>query len=123
LWAFGQFRIAEEMLAHPPERAPGCRRALAKELARAYGGSTGHFAAAWGATVPGFDALERVVLSHPANLPARAREDLAAFSRRMVDAYVRIPSQACREAAPHHLNLGMRWAWISSDDLLAGSDA
>jgi hypothetical protein len=41
----------------------------------------------------------------------------------MVDAYVRVPSEACRAVDPHHLNLGMRWAWIATDDLLAGSDA
>ncbi len=121
-WGFGQYRIAEALLSHDPRRAPGCRRTLAEYLAEAHEGSETRFTEAWGGLVPSFRAVEEYLLADPALLTERAREDLGTFSRRMVDAYVRIPSDACRAVDPHHLNLGMRWAWIASDDLLAGSD-
>jgi len=38
----------------------------------------------------------------------------------MIEAYVKIPSEAAREVDPHHLNLGMRYAYISNPNLLAG---
>jgi len=98
------------------------RHTLAEYLAEAHEGSETRFTEAWGGLVPSFRAVEEYLLADPALLTERAREDLGTFSRRMVDAYVRIPSDACRAVDPHHLNLGMRWAWIASDDLLAGSD-
>ena len=41
----------------------------------------------------------------------------------MVGRYVRVPAEECRNAAPHHLNLGMRYAWISSDLLYEAADS
>ena len=123
LWAFGAFRLAEEMLLQDPARAPNCRRALAEHLRAAHGGDEAAFLAAWGSLVPGFDALAQHRVADRNALTDAARADLGAFSRRMIDAYVRIPSEACKAVDPHHLNLGMRWAWIATDDLLAGSDA
>ncbi len=123
LWAFGAFRLAEEMLRQDPARAPHCRRALVERLRAAHGDDAAAFRSAWGGLAPGFDALAEYRLPDPAALTDAARADLGAFSREMIDAYVRIPSEACRAVDPHHLNLGMRWAWIATDDLLAGSDA
>ena len=122
LWAFGVFRLAEELLTHDPSRAPHSRQALVEHLRSRYA-SGEDFAAAWGPLVTGPDAVASYLLTDLSTLSEQAVADLAAFSRRMVDAYVRIPSEACRVVDPNHLNLGMRWAWIASDDLLAGSDA
>jgi hypothetical protein len=122
LWGFGQFKIAEELLTHAADRAPGCRRQLAQDLARLYRGSDAAFAEAWGNVVCMFEEVERLVLADACCLTVKAARDLAQFSRKMADAYVRIPSDACRAVDPDHLNLGMRWAWIASDDLLAGSE-
>ena len=36
-----------------------------------------------------------------------AEADLRAFSRRLTEAYVSIPAQACRQADPHHMILGL----------------
>lgn len=123
LWGFGQFRIAEELLCHEAHRAPGCRQVLAQTLALKYRGSAERFCQEWGGAVGTFDELEQVVLPSADWLTDRARRDLSEFSRRMVERYVRVPSEACRLVDPQHLNLGMRWAWIASEDLLAGSDA
>jgi len=48
---------------------------------------------------------------------------LKAFNRLMVERYVRAPSEQCKKVAPNHLNLGVRYAWLAHDDLLAGADA
>ena len=122
LWAFGAFRLAEEMLLQEPSRAPHCRRALAAHL-REIHGEDAALQSAWGGLVSGSDALLEYRLTDRDRLTDTAQADLGTFSRRMIDAYVRIPSEACKAIDPHHLNLGMRWAWIASDDLLAGSDA
>ncbi|MNI07928.1 hypothetical protein D3C73_609480 [compost metagenome] len=45
------------------------------------------------------------------------------FNRLMIRRYVEIPARACKAADPHHLNLGMRYAWISNEDLLEGCEA
>jgi hypothetical protein len=123
LWGFGAFRIAEELLRHDPQRAPFCRRALVAHLQALYAGDPARFADAWGDLLPNVEALETYRLDGAERLSSVARQDLGTFSPHMVDAYVRIPSEACRRVDPHHLNLGMRWAWIATDDLLAGSDA
>lgn len=49
--------------------------------------------------------------------------DCAAFNRTMIRRYVEIPAKYCKEVDPHHLNLGMRYAWISNDDILEGCEA
>lgn len=123
LWAFGAFHMAEEMLLQDPARAPHCRRALAEHLRAAHGEDAAAFQGAWGGLVSGFNALVEYRLTDRDALTDAARAGLGAFSRKMIDAYVRIPSEACQAVDPHHLNLGMRWAWIAIDDLLAGSDA
>lgn len=124
LWAFGAFRLAEEMLKQDPTRAPHCRRALIEHLRPRYANIHPHaFLANWGGIIARLEDMEAVVLTDE-TMPAEiARGYLAEFSRKMIDAYVRIPSEACKAVDPHHLNLGMRWAWIATDDLLAGSDA
>lgn len=121
LWAFGAFHLAEEMLKQDPARAPHCRRALVEHLRETQDDAA--FRVAWGGLLSSVDALAEYRLPDSAALSDEARADLGTFSRKMIDAYVRIPSEACKAADPHHLNLGMRWAWIASDDLLAGSDA
>ena len=122
LWAFGPYHLAEELLAHDPVRAPHSRRALVTHLNSLYADVI-DFADAWRNIVATPEDLITCQLTNRSALTAQARADLAAFSRRMVDAYVRVPSDACRAVDSNHLNLGMRWAWIASDDLLAGSDA
>jgi hypothetical protein len=53
-------------------------------------------------------------------LSVSANEDLKAFTRSMIDEYIRVPAAAFRKVDKNHLNLGMRWAWIASDDFYAG---
>lgn len=55
---------------------------------------------------------------------SRARQqDFALFNRMMIRRYVEIPARQCKEADPHHLNMGMRYAWVANDDILEGCEA
>jgi hypothetical protein len=51
-----------------------------------------------------------------------ARRDFRDFSALMVREYLEVVSSETRKQAPHHLNLGMRYAYISSDLLYEASD-
>lgn len=54
------------------------------------------------------------------DLSATAAEDLQAFSVRMVERYFSVLSKECKQADPHHLNLGMRWAGIPPEWAVEG---
>ena len=118
-WAFvHDLDLAEELLE---TAAPShSRDALIAFLAQRYDGRIDRLNTAWGTAFDDFDALRAPVIR--ARRYSGARADLSAFSRQLVDRYVRIPSEAVRRVDPNHLNLGMRYAFLSSGDLLAGSD-
>lgn len=50
-------------------------------------------------------------------------QDFALFNRMMIRRYVEIPARHCKEADPHHLNMGMRYAWVANEDILEGCEA
>jgi len=120
-WAFVRdLVIAEELLA--VDSAPASRKALAEYLRDRYSGDVNKLAAAWKLDLGSFAELESRAIPHATRLSEAARDDLLAFSRKMIRRYVELPSQACRAVDPNHLNLGMRYAFITSDLLLEGSD-
>ncbi len=118
-WAFvHDLDLAEELLETGfPSHS---RDALIDMLAQRYGHGVERLNAVWGTSFDRFEALREPVI-RARRFPG-ARADLSAFSRQLVDRYVRIPSEAVRRVDPNHLNLGMRYAFLSSGDLLAGSD-
>ncbi len=120
-WAFGSNNLAAEMLEANPRTAT--RRALAAWLREKYSGDAAAWAKAWGLGLVSFEQLETQLVARAADRSAAAKDDLWAFSREMVRSYVRIPAQECRKVDPHHLNLGMRYAWISSDLLYESTES
>ena len=46
--------------------------------------------------------------------------DLREFSKRLVERYVDVPAKALRKVDRNHLNLGMRYAYISSESMFEG---
>jgi hypothetical protein len=113
LWAFGANNLAAEMLEASPGTAT--RRELARWLRQKYAGDAAAWAGAWGLGLVSFDDVVSRLVPRAADRSPAAKEDLWAFSKEMVKAYVGIPADECRKVDPHHLNLGMRYAWISSD--------
>ncbi|MHC4479814.1 MAG: hypothetical protein ACYS1C_02445, partial [Planctomycetota bacterium] len=118
-WAFGQVNLAERMLLGAEPFAS--RERLVQWLKERYG-TVGALNGAWDAGFPGFDALSDRPISPDWLASDAARADLKEFNRLMIDHYVRVPSDECRRVDPNHLNLGMRYAWIAHEDLLAGAD-
>lgn len=129
-WAFvGDLNLAEAVLENPAPIAT--KEALIRFLSEKYGGDIAKFRAAWGwpESGPGrfvspprsFADLKRPIRG-AAGMSGAARADLDEFSYSMVQRYVSVPSRACRSVDPDHMNLGMRWAWISQDALYAGSE-
>ena len=116
-WAFVDNLVLADEVLHNPEQT-ACRRELITFLQEKYRACDA-LNAAWGTDLDGWDALRRPMEKMSEHFPG-AREDLREFSRRMLRAYVEIPSNACRRADPNHMILGMRWAWISDPDLVTG---
>lgn len=118
-WAFTEtLLIAEEMLANPEPFVS--KDVFIAEMQKKYG-SIEAFNAAWNLQLADFEDLKKPMARLSA-ASAAAKADLHEFSIRMTQLYVQIPAEACKAVDPHHLNLGMRWAFIHNLDLLAGSE-
>lgn len=116
-WAFvDNLILADEVLYNPQNTC--CRENLIARLKEKYH-TVDALNQAWNTSFSDFSDLYRRQESISSRSP-RAMEDMRAFSREMVRAYIEIPSAACRSVDPNHMILGMRWAWISDPDLVTG---
>lgn len=89
-------------------------RELCRRLRGKYGDIEG-LNRAWGTDFAGFGEL-RVTDSEAETA------DLWDFTCEMIREYMRVPSEAIRRYDPNHLNLGIRYAWLSSKALTSGSE-
>lgn len=118
-WAFVYgLNIAEEMLANPAQTC--CRAQFRKRMEEKYG-LIGRFNEAWRTSFSGFDGLDREIYK-AASLSPEAEADLKAFSEEMITRYVEIPAKELRKVDGNHLNLGMRYAYLTDRSLLCGSE-
>jgi len=116
-WAFvDNLIIAEEVLYNPA--ATACKETLIRWLSEKYG-NVEALAQAWNADFNSFDDLESPIYA-ASRLSKTAETDLKEFSKLMLEAYMGIPSVECRAVDPNHMNMGMRWAWISDPDIVTG---
>ncbi|MGN1347293.1 MAG: hypothetical protein ACI4V1_10955 [Eubacteriales bacterium] len=83
-------------------------------------GTIGSLNEAWGADFASFDALYTPFEAEA--FGKRAADDLMNCTVEMIRRYIRIPAEAARRADPNHLNLGIRYAWLSSPALAAGCE-
>lgn len=119
-WAFVDgLLIAEELLANPGDFAS--KDALIGFLLEQYEGEILRLNQAWNTSYEDFEDLCGGV-QRAGSFSEAARLDLKTFSREMIARYVSIPSEAARAVDPNHLNLGMRYAYITGEELLAGSE-
>jgi hypothetical protein len=119
-WAFGTHNLAERMLARP-ER-PCSRVRLVEWLRERYGDLEG-LNGSWGAGLRAWDELAEGIVPAEHLTSEAARRDLGEFSKLLIERFAHVPSEECRRVAPNHLNLGVRYAGVGHDDLLAGADA
>lgn len=116
-WAFvDNLVLADEVLRNPEKTV--CRQELISFLKERYG-SIEKLNEEWGTGLDGFECFDEPQEKVSAWSQA-ACLDMKEFSRRLLRAYVEIPSRACRRVDPNHMILGMRWAWISDPDLVSG---
>ena len=117
-WAFvNRLNIAASALAC--EKPSYCRRALIDYMKERYA-SIDALNAEWGTDYASFADMDRPVST--VHFTETARRVLDEFSRIMIREYIRIPSEAIRKYDKNHLNLGIRYAWLSSDVLASGSE-
>lgn len=105
-WLFQPVSLSKIMLSE--HTAPySCERFLA--WIREKYGSVEKLNAAWKVSFDDFGDLKRKVPKKWLDSEAAA-DDLSAFDSILIERYARIPSEALRKSAPHHLNLGMRYS-------------
>ncbi|MFD0959958.1 beta-galactosidase [Paenibacillus chungangensis] len=118
-WAFvDSLNLTERLLMC--DRSLKSKTYLAHWLQAKYG-EVSKLNEAWDMTFGSFEELESKLNGLPTTVAAR--EDCERFHRIMIRRYVEIPAASCRKASPHHLNLGMRYAWVANDDILEGCEA
>ncbi|MDA3959294.1 MAG: hypothetical protein PF961_00765, partial [Planctomycetota bacterium] len=114
-WAFGGHDLITEIL----EDCPGShtRHAFRNYVAMRYNGDAEAWKHAWGITdqLKDFDDLVTAKIHRLGDRFPAAAMDCRVFSREIVRRFVQVPAEACKAVDPHHLNLGIRFAWIAND--------
>lgn len=119
MWAFVN-GISVSALLLEDKRPLASKRALARFALDKYG-SVAALNDAWGSDyTDGDDIVARSVRADA--LTETAAADMAVFDCELVRRFIGVPSKAARAVDPDHLNLGIRYAWISSPALAAGSE-
>ena len=112
-WGFvASVLLAEKMLEEAPDSVSN--EVFIGWIAERYHHDLSAFNAAWKQELDAFEDLKKG-LFRPAERSDAARQDLMDFTMKMVDLYAGLPSRYAREAAPHHLNLGMRFAHVEGN--------
>ena len=101
------------------EKPSHSRRALIAFLREKYG-AIDALNAEWGADYASFEDMDRP--HSTLGFTEAGKRALNQFSEVMIREYIRIPSEAVRAVDPDHLNLGIRYAWLSSKELAAGAE-
>ncbi|MDB4584121.1 beta-galactosidase [Draconibacterium sp.] len=109
-WAFGAHDIAFEMFAtNQPSQS---KNFFAKWLTQQYS-SIKDFNTNWNLQLANFEEITEKVFDDYSS--KKAKEDFWKFSEILVAKYVNVPCDEVEKVDPNHLNLGMRYAWMSSD--------
>ncbi|MFC7677653.1 beta-galactosidase [Paenibacillus sp. GCM10028914] len=117
-WAFVDDLCLSEMLLKNPAPLKS-KQHLIEWLSVRYG-SIEELNKAWASQYDNFDQI--LTTTHDVLRKPDVREVLQQFDRIMIRRYVEIPALACRKAAPNHMNLGMRYAFISRPEILEGCE-
>lgn len=118
-WAFVNNNNLAAMLLGD-KRPLASKAALIAFVSERYEGDIDALNAAWDSVYTDFESLNSP--RDAEKLSETALSDLLDFSAEMVREYIRVPSEAIKEIDPNHLNLGIRYAWLSSKILIAGSE-
>lgn len=110
-WAFGYHNLAYEMFGTSQQSKT--KDEFVKWLAERYQQDINALNTAWELKLTAFDDLKLMTFKeYPSKV---ADKDFYEFSTIMVKMYVDIPCDEVMKIDAKHLNLGMRYAWLSSD--------
>ena len=110
-WAFGYHNIAYEMFGTSQQSET--KNAFVKWLGEKYGNNISALNQAWALNLSSFEELKQMIFKeYPSPV---ADKDFYDFSVVMVQRYVNIPTDEVIKVDKNHLNMGMRYAWLSSD--------
>jgi len=110
-WAFGYHNLAYEMFA--TDQSSATKDEFIKWIDLKYNNNIKAFNKAWNLNIVNFDDLKKLTLKEYPSVAADS--DFYSFTTIMVKRYVDIPCDEVAKVDSNHLNLGMRYAWISSD--------
>ena len=116
-WAFGDYNIAHMMINS--DKDTYSRREFIKYLKEKYSDDIAKLNSEWNVNLECFDDL---IKPFTTELSENANKDTRAFTKKLIHKYVEVPSVACKKIDANHMNLGLRWAWIASDDFYEGSE-
>ncbi len=109
-WAFGANDIAFEMFG--TNQTSDSKNEFALWLSKQYA-SIQEFNQSWNLELSSFEEItKKTFSSYPSE---KAKEDFWKFSEILVAKYVNMPCDEVEKVDANHLNLGMRYAWLSSD--------
>ena len=118
-WGFSNdINLALEMFRYPTLFES--QRTLWDFLVDKYG-SPVEISKVWGMELKSAECLMKLSIKDLQNNGPHTA-DLRIFSQKMVERYVEVPAKALRAVDPHHLNLGMRYAMLSSDTMFMGTE-
>ncbi|GHT29585.1 hypothetical protein AGMMS49574_06750 [Bacteroidia bacterium] len=110
-WAFGYHNLAFEMFGTNQQSVT--KDEFIKWLQNKYQKNLDALNKAWALSLTSFDDLKQLTFKEtPSSI---ANDDFYEFSTIMVKMYVDIPCDEVKNIDKNHLNLGMRYAWLSSD--------
>jgi hypothetical protein len=110
-WAFGYHNLAFEMFATDQQSAT--KDQFVKWISSKYNDEIEVFNKSWQLSLDNFDRLKTLIFKDYPSVEADS--DFYTFSTIMVKKYVDVPCDEVVKVDRNHLNLGMRYAWISSD--------
>jgi hypothetical protein len=109
-WAFGYHNVAYEMFGTGQQSQT--KDEFIRWIAAKYNNNVNTLNEAWKLGLKSFEDLKSITFSE---YPSKnADKDFYEFSTAMVKRYVDIPCDEVEKVDNNHLNLGMRYAWLSS---------
>lgn len=109
-WAFGDNNIAFEMFATP---TPSQTKNQFAQWLKAKYKNIEAFNLSWKQTVKSFEDIPSLTMKESPS--ENCWTDCKEFSGILVDTYVKTVCDEVKKVDPNHLNLGLRYAWISSE--------
>ncbi len=111
-WGFGAHNLAFEMLSAKQNSAT--KSACIGWLSSKYNEDISSLNQSWKTAFENFESIQDYEIDK-LDFSSKAEEDLWEFSGLMVDEYVKVVSEETKKVDSNHLNLGMRFASISTD--------